>query len=116
MDILGPPPAPEPEPEVIPEPEPDLPTDRGAYPLVRVAPQYPRRAQERGIEGSVVVKFTITRTGGVADIVVVDSTNPLFDRSAIRAVQKYKYQPYVVNGVPIDLPNQQIRLTFELAD
>ena len=90
--------------------------DRGAYPKFRVQQQYPRRAQERGIEGYVVVRFTITKTGSVRDPIVVESSSSLFERSALKAVSQYKYEPLVVNGEPKETPNQHIRLVYEMAD
>ena len=90
--------------------------DRGAYPKFRVQQQYPRRAQERGIEGWVVVRFTITKTGGVKNAVVVESSSSLFERSALKAVSQYKYEPLVINGEPQESPNQHIRLVYEMAD
>jgi len=90
--------------------------DRGAYPKFRVSQQYPRRAQERGIEGWVVVRFTITKTGGVRDAIVVESSSSLFERSALKAVSQYKYEPLVVNGEPQESGNQHIRLVYEMAE
>ena len=90
--------------------------DRGAYPKFRVQQQYPRRAQERGIEGYVIVRFTITKTGSVRDPIVVESSSSIFERSALKAVAQYKYEPLVVNGEPRETPNQHIRLVYEMAD
>jgi protein TonB len=90
--------------------------DRGAYPKFRVQQQYPRRAQERGIEGYVIVRFTITKTGGVRDPIVVESSSSIFERSALKAVSQYKYEPLVVNGEARETPNQHIRLVYEMAD
>ena len=90
--------------------------DRGAYPKFRVQQQYPRRAQERGIEGHVIVRFTITKTGSVRDPIVVESSSSIFERSALKAVAQYKYEPLVVNGEPQETPNQHIRLVYEMAD
>ena len=48
----------------------------GEYlPIVKVAPVYPRRAQTRGIEGFVLLEFTVTKTGAVKDPVVIDVSN-----------------------------------------
>jgi len=90
--------------------------DRGAYPKFRVQQQYPRRAQERGIDGWVVVRFTITKTGGVKDPIVVEASSSIFERSALKAVSQYKYEPLVINGEPQESPNQHIRLVYEMAD
>ena len=41
----------------------------GEYlPIVKVAPVYPRRALQRGIEGFVIVEFTVTKQGAVRDL------------------------------------------------
>lgn len=73
-------------------------------PLVRIQPQYPRRAALAGIEGWVRVEFTITETGAVADPQVIDSKPPrIFDREAIRAILKWKFKPRVVNGQAVPM-------------
>jgi protein TonB len=90
----------------------------GEYlPIVKVAPVYPRRAQTRGIEGYVLLEFIVTKTGAVANPVVIESKPPgIFDRSAINAALKFKYKPKVVDGEPIDVAGVRNRITFELQD
>ena len=90
----------------------------GEYlPIVKVAPVYPRRAQTRGIEGYVLLEFTVTKTGAVRDPHILESKPPgIFDRSALNASLKFKYKPKVVNGIPIDVAGVKNRITFELAD
>lgn len=91
------------------------PSDTEAVPLVRVPPQYPIRATERGIEGYVVVEFTIAPNGTVKDARVIDSKPArIFDRAALRAVKKWKYKPKIVDGVPVERTGIQIRFPFEL--
>lgn len=85
-------------------------------PIVRVNPQYPPRAAERAIEGWVHLRFTVTETGSVTDVVVIDSDPPgIFDRAAIRAVEKWKYKPMLEGGKPVSWP-QEVVLSFDLAD
>ncbi len=89
--------------------------DREAVPLVRVEPTYPPRAKQQGIEGYVDVSFTITPVGTTADVEVYRSKPPyIFDREAIRAVRKWRYNPKMEGGAPVARPNQLIRLEFEL--
>lgn len=46
----------------------------GEYlPIVKVAPVYPRRALQRGIEGFVIVEFTVNKLGAVKDVYVVEA-------------------------------------------
>ena len=74
-------------------------TDADVLPIVKVPPQYPRRATQRGIEGWVLVEFTITETGAVINPVVIDADPPgIFNRSAMRTIVKWKYKPRIVGG------------------
>ena len=71
-------------------------------PLVKIQPRYPMRAQTRRIEGWVKVEFTITEEGTVTDAKVVDaSPSKIFNRSALRAIKRWKFKAKVVNGAAI---------------
>jgi protein TonB len=90
-------------------------SDRDVVPLVRVEPQYPMSAKQRGVEGWVELRFTITKAGTVTDIVVT-AANPgtIFNRAAVRAVSKWKYNPKIKNGTAVDRPGVRQRIKFEL--
>ena len=90
----------------------------GEYlPNVKVAPMYPRSAAARGIEGYVLLEFTVTKTGAVRDPKVLEAKPPgIFDRAALNASLKFKYKPKVVNGEPIEVSGVRNRITFELTD
>ena len=88
----------------------------GEYlPIVKVAPVYPRRALQRGIEGFVLVEFTVTKQGTVRDPVVVEA-NPsgIFEQAAMDAAMKFKYKPRVVNGEATEVSGVQNRITFQI--
>ncbi len=92
-------------------------SDSDVLPLVRVEPIYPRRANERGIEGWVYLRFTITTAGTVRDPIVVDADPPnIFDRAATRAVLKWKYKPKMVDGKPVEQSGVEVVMTFELEE
>lgn len=88
----------------------------GEYlPIVKVAPVYPRRALQRGIEGYVIVEFTVDKTGAVKSPKVVEAKpEGLFDRAAMDAALKFKYKPRVVNGEATEVTGVQNRITFEM--
>jgi periplasmic protein TonB len=87
----------------------------GEYmPIVQVAPQYPPRAAERGLEGYVTLEFIVTRQGTVRDPVVIESSSSMFDRAALDAVQRFRYRPRVIDGEPVEVPGVRFRITFEL--
>jgi protein TonB len=77
----------------------------GEYmPIVKIAPVYPWNAQAEGIQGTCLVEYTVTVTGTVKDVRVVEG-NPakVFDQASMEAAMKFKYKPRVVNGEPIEV-------------
>ncbi|MCZ6525936.1 MAG: energy transducer TonB [Gammaproteobacteria bacterium] len=89
------------------------PSDGDYLPIVKVQPMYPRRALSRGIEGYVIVMFTVTKQGTTRDHVIVESKpRGIFDRAALQAATKFKYKPRVVDGQPIEVPGVQNKITF----
>ncbi|MBH98447.1 MAG: protein TonB [Rhodospirillaceae bacterium] len=87
----------------------------GEYlPIVKVAPVYPARALNRGLEGYVVVEFTVTPAGTVRDVSVVESTSGLFERAAMEAALKFKYKPRVIDGQAVEVPGVRNKITFEI--
>ncbi|MCC3862286.1 energy transducer TonB [Pseudemcibacter aquimaris] len=86
----------------------------GHTPIVRVAPQYPTNMASKGIEGYVKVSFTITVNGSVKDATVIESSHRGFERNALRAVEKFKYKPKVVDGVAVPVTGMTTTLEFKL--
>ncbi|MFK8015955.1 MAG: energy transducer TonB [Gammaproteobacteria bacterium] len=79
-----------------------------AIPIVRIAPQYPREARLKGIEGWVRIRFTINEDGTVSSPSVIDAKpRRTFDRDAIRAILRWKYKPRIVDGVAIKRDAEQ---------
>ncbi|WDO01354.1 TonB family protein [Aeromonas allosaccharophila] len=63
-------------------------------PLQRIEPVYPYRAQQSGIEGFVTLRFSVNAEGGVQDVEVVEAKpKRQFERAAIQAINKWRYQP-----------------------
>ncbi len=73
------------------------------------APVYPRAAERRGIEGFVVLKYTVLASGEVSSPEVIEATpEGVFDRAAIKAVSGWKYE-----AASADTPDVQIKITFK---
>lgn len=88
--------------------------DLDVVPLVRVPPEYPARAAQRGIGGWVLLSFTVTASGSVEDIVVVDAEpEGVFDRAATRAAKRFKYRPRMRDGMAVDRPGVELLLRFQ---
>lgn len=93
----------------------DLGSDGDYLPIVKVEPVYPRRAQERGIEGYVVLSFTVSPTGAVTDPVVIESQpQGVFEEAAIKAALRFKYKPRVENGKPVAVTGVQHVISFAI--
>ena len=90
----------------------------GSYvPIFQVPPVYPRRALERGIEGCVMLKFTVTKVGSTKDPMVEWAVPPgIFDRAAMRSALKYKYKPQIRDGEAIEVPNVRTVVIFKIED
>lgn len=90
-------------------------SDRAVMPLVRIEPQYPRKAAMRGIEGYVRVKFDVDETGAVENLEILEAKPPrVFDQATKRAVMKWKYQPKLVDGKPVTRRGLLVELPFKL--
>jgi protein TonB len=68
--------------------------------LVDVAPAYPRLARDVRREGTVVIEAVIGTDGRVRDARVLKSV-ALLDGAALDAVRQWRYQPTLLNGVPV---------------
>ena len=94
-------------------------TDGDYLPLVAIAPQYPTRAAQRGIQGWCLVSFTVDGLGNVIEdtIAVVDAEPPnIFDRSSVRAAARFKFQPRVVDGQGVEVSGVQYLFRYQLED
>jgi protein TonB len=91
-------------------------TGDGNYlPIVKVAPIYPRRAMERNITGSCLVRYTVTTAGTVRDVEVIEESCPeqIFRRPSIEAAKRFRYKPRVADGVLIEVRGVRNVFHFE---
>lgn len=87
-------------------------------PYYKIKPKYPREALISGTEGWVLLKVDVTEGGEVENVRVIDGENRgVFQSEARRAVEKWKYRPFVDgSGNPIRKADHQVRVDFKLAD
>ena len=89
-------------------------SDRDVVPLVRPEPEYPASAEARGIVGWVTVGYTIAKSGAVRDPTVIAARPPrIFDRAALAAIRRWKYNPKIVDGEAVERPGMQITFEFQ---
>jgi TonB family protein len=79
-----------------------------------VGPEYPRSARRRNMQGSVEVVFTVTTDGRVRGLSVVRSEpGETFDQAAMDAVEQWRFEPVIENGVAVE-KRSAVRLAFSL--
>ena len=67
-----------------------------------VQPEYPQSARISHVTGDVVFHVLIDREGNVAELTLI-SGHPLLAESALKAVQQWKYKPFLLNGRPVEV-------------
>ena len=76
---------------------------------------YPKSAQRRSIEGEVVIEFNVGIDGRVSSAFIVEANPPgRFDSSALRYVNSFVYEPYRLNGTPVEVERISVRIPFRL--
>jgi len=113
-----PPPAAAPRPTPAAPPPPAAPTGESRDVAVTSppVPVYPIEAARSRKEGWVEVEFTVGPDGGVTNAHVTGSQPArIFDREAVAAVQRAKFEPKVVNGSPVAATLKR-RIEFKLGN
>jgi TonB family protein len=74
-----------------------------AKPLSQVAPAYSSDLRAASTEGEVVVSFTITKAGTVANPTVVSSTDRHLEGPTLNAIRNWTFAPAMKDGVAISV-------------
>ena len=82
--------------------------------LTRVDPVYPAAARKAKIQGSVVLHAVIGKDGSIANLQAVSGPEEL-RQSAIDAVRQWTYEPYLLNGEPVEVETM-IQVTYSMTD
>ena len=86
-------------------------------PEIHVSPQYPHREASKGIEGYVKLRFDIDVNGSPINVKVIEAKpRGSFERSARRALKKWRYTPEKKDGENIPVFNQQVTLEYQLEE
>lgn len=95
-----------------PAPAPAKPQPSTNRLIYRVEPEYPAQAREQGVQGAVVLDVQVLGTGTVGNITVISGDRLLAD-AAVHAVKQWRYQPYLVDGSPVE-SDTRITIRFTL--
>ncbi|AOT07859.1 energy transducer TonB [Pseudoalteromonas luteoviolacea] len=88
-----------------------------AVPIEKSAAVFPRLAADRGREGWVQLSYVINEKGEVESPVIEHSSgHASFERSALKAVNQWKFKPALQNGKPVKQCKNQVQMSFYLQD
>ena len=88
-------------------------SDREVQPLVRISPIMPPRAEK---SGHCRVRFNVSAEGTPFDVQTTFCTQSLFERATIKSVQRWKFNPKIVNGRPVAMTGVENKVTYKLTD
>jgi len=81
--------------------------------IYRVQPIYPPLARSARIQGQVLLRAIISRTGMIENLQAL-SGHPMLIPAALDAVRQWRYRPYFLNGDPVEVETQ-VTVNFSLS-
>ena len=81
--------------------------------IYKVQPIYPALARSARVQGAVVLRAIISRSGTIENLQVA-SGHPMLVSAAVDAVRQWRYRPYLLNGEPVEVETQ-VTVNFNLA-
>lgn len=89
-------------------------TNGPLFNIIAVQPNYPLAASQRGQEGYVIVSFDVTEMGAVSNVVIIETSSSVFNKSAIDAAYRFRYKARMVDGVPYASSGLRKRFKFKM--
>lgn len=85
--------------------------DRRPRPIMQSMPSYPLELRKRRLEGTVHIVFLVDQAGQVQSPKVERSTDPAFERPAMEAVRRWKFEAGTKNGQKVQF-KMRVPITF----
>jgi len=82
--------------------------------ILKPQPEYPPLAKMARIQGTVRLEAIISKDGTIQDLKVIQG-HPLLVKAALEAVQRWRYQPTLLNGDPVEVVTE-IDVNYTLAE
>lgn len=83
--------------------------------IKRDAPFYPRNELHKGKQGWVHLTYCIDESGSTQNVSVLSSIgDPRFDRAAVKAVKRWKFEPALIDGERSWQSRNQTYITFAI--
>ena len=94
---------------------PSFPGGQGAmYDFMAMNIQYPKGAEDYGIQGRVILTFIVKKDGSLSDVRVAKSEDPALDKEAVRLVKSMpKWSPGIEKGQFVNV-KFTVPVTFRL--
>ena len=89
--------------------------DKTPRTISQIAPMYPPHLKTAGIEGTVLITFTVDENGVVHDARIVETTDAGFNEPALRAVARWRFEPGRHHGRRVAF-KMSVPITFTLSD
>jgi len=84
--------------------------------VLKVKPPYPASALIDGLEGFVIVQYDVLLSGAVDNVVVLESSDDVFNAVAVEAIGKFRYKPKVIDGVSQESKGLKRMFQFEIGE
>lgn len=78
--------------------------------------EYPKKALNQGIEGSVDISYDIDENGFARNYSIVAATSELFSESILKGMSGFRYEPYIVSGKTVPVIEKRMQLRFNILD
>ena len=85
--------------------------DQAPRVVYQPAPEYPNELRHKKIAGTVYLLFLVDQGGRVTTPIVQKSTNPAFERPALQAVKRWRFEPGKHNGQTVQF-RMRVPITF----
>jgi len=79
----------------------------------KTIPQYPPIPRAMGIQGTVVLQATISKSGTIENLHVI-SGHVMLQQAALDAVKTWRYKPYLLNDQPVEVETT-VNVVFSIA-
>lgn len=104
-----------PAPRIVHPPQGPITISKGVaegMAISKPSPVYPAIARAAGLQGTVVLQATISKTGTIENLHVISGPQML-QQAALNAVKQWRYRPYLLNGDPVEVETT-INVIFSL--
>lgn len=91
-------------------------SDRDAQPLVRIPPIFPPRFMQGNNSGYCKVRFDVSPEGQPFNVDAYLCSTRSIKSATVKSVQKWKYNPKIVDGRPVARSGVESTIKFNLQD